>query len=125
MANDNARARVTRPTMFEYRLITSNVIIIQDVGPWERYMSVTNDAEGVVRRIREDIAQMGPVEMEKGYRIFCIDSGGSMDELLHDGFGNFEGFKLLMASDPLPPVMAAIAGDLRERMDAAFERSEG
>lgn len=48
-------------------------IIIRDVGPWDKHLSVTNDAEGV-------IARLDPAPMQ---RVFYYDSEGHLDELVH------------------------------------------
>ena len=49
-------------------------VLIEDVGPWDQFMSVTNDAENVV------------IEMAKHYaldriKLFYIDSEGVTSEL--------------------------------------------
>jgi hypothetical protein len=59
--------------------INLNLILIRDLnGP----KSVTNDAEGVIKDISPP----------KDCRVFYVDSDGMVDELKHDGAGNFVAF---------------------------------
>jgi hypothetical protein len=58
---------------------------IQDVGPWDRHPTVTNDAEWVVA----DLARKGL--LPEGRRLFYLNSDGQRDELLHAD-GRFVGF---------------------------------
>ena len=51
-------------------------VVIRDVGPWDKYLSVTNDAENVVL----DLA--GQNLLQPGRRLFYYDSDGRMDEML-------------------------------------------
>lgn len=60
-------------------------IVIRDVGPWDRHLTVTNDAEGVV----DQLLRSGT--LRNGKRLFCYDSSGEFDELLVIG-GRFAGF---------------------------------
>ena len=72
-------------TRAKYRveLQTDDQILIKDVG--EDSMTVTNDAEAVVR----DLHRNGILGE---HRLLYIDSEGSVDELKHDGKGTFQGF---------------------------------
>lgn len=58
-------------------------LIISDVGT--HHMSITNDAEGVVKELHENNLLMGR-------RLYYYDSDGRLDELKHDGNGKFTGF---------------------------------
>lgn len=58
-------------------------IVIRDVG--KNCMSVTNDAESVVR----DLQRNGMLDSRQ---LFYYDSEGQLDEIKHDGAGNFKGF---------------------------------
>lgn len=69
----------------EYEDETS--VTIRDLGPWDEHPTVTNDAERVVR----DLHGMGL----QCRRLYYYDSGGQLDELLHDGHGEFLGFAVL------------------------------
>lgn len=46
---------------------TNKTFIIQDVGPWTNYPTITNDAEEVVRQIAPGL---------RGRRLFYFDSEG-------------------------------------------------
>jgi len=60
-------------------------IVIRDVGPWHEYMTVTNDAENVVRELTvQDL-------LPAGRRLFYYDSDGRLDEILVKD-GTFVGF---------------------------------
>jgi hypothetical protein len=60
-------------------------LLIQDVGPWDAHLSVTNDAENVILTL---VAQG---RLPAGRRLFYFDSDGQLDELLiKDGL--FAGF---------------------------------
>jgi len=70
---------------------SDEVILIKDLGPWDRYKTVTNDAEAVVAHL----FRRGLVTPNK--QIIYIDSDGDYGELYHDGAGNFEGFGFTQA----------------------------
>lgn len=61
----------------------SDTVVISDVGGV--CMSVTNDAEAVVRALHDQ-------GVLRGRRLLYYDSEGRLDELKHDGHGNFTGF---------------------------------
>lgn len=60
-------------------------VVIRDVGPWDKYLSVTNDAENVVRELA------GNALLRPGRRLFYYDSDGQLDEILFKD-GQFIGF---------------------------------
>lgn len=62
---------------------TDDQILIKDIGG--DCMSVTNDAESVVR----DLHRNGILGDRQ---LLYIDSEGSVDEIKHDGKGVFQGF---------------------------------
>ncbi len=63
----------------------SDQITIRDMGPWDKYLTVTNDAENVVR----ELAAEG--HLPNGRRLFYYDSDGELDEIpVKDGV--FVGF---------------------------------
>lgn len=68
-----------------YELVesTPDRIVIRDIGPWDQFKTVTNDAENVV----EDHASI-----LHGRRLFYYDSDGDLVELLVTR-GHFVGFK--------------------------------
>lgn len=51
-------------------------LVIRDLGPWDRYMTVTNAAETVVSELVDRGA------LPPGRRLFYYDSEGHLDELL-------------------------------------------
>ncbi len=62
---------------------TSKRIVLEDIGPWDRYMSITNAAESVVE-----------AEVANGLgdrRLFYYDTDGELTELLVKD-GRFAGF---------------------------------
>lgn len=61
---------------------TPEVLVIRDLGPWDRYLSVTNDAEAVVEALAGRLA---------GRDLEYYDSTGRRDRLLVEG-GKFAGF---------------------------------
>ena len=67
---------------------THERLIIRDVGPWDERLTVTNDAENVVR----DLAATGALRSDR--RLWYYDSTGRLDEILHAD-GVFVGFRAL------------------------------
>lgn len=65
---------------------TTQRIVIMDIGPWDQCPTVTNDAAHVVR-----ICDLW-WRLSTDTRLYYYDSMGYLDELLHDGAGNFTGF---------------------------------
>lgn len=63
-------------------------VVIRDVGPWDTFKSVTNDAEAVVR----DLVASGQIK-NNGQRLFYFDSDGTLDELIVRN-GAYFGFKV-------------------------------
>lgn len=59
------------------------VVVIRDVGPWDKYKTVTNAAEAVVSEL---YARYGD------RRFLYYDSSGDRDELCHKA-GVFTGFR--------------------------------
>ena len=67
-----------------YSVVKSDAekIILRDIGPWDQYLTITNDAENVI----EDLS---PVL--HGRRVLYYDSEGELTELRHKD-GVFTGF---------------------------------
>ena len=63
-----------KPANFRVTKICKNYICIEDVGPWDRHLTCTNDAEGVVERLFKS-RMLSP-----GQRLFVTDSNGDWDE---------------------------------------------
>ena len=77
-----------REARFSISFEDSERLVLLDVGPWDQYPTITNDAEGVVERVVRG-------ESGKGLgnrRLFYVDSEGLIDELLVRD-GKFAGFK--------------------------------
>ncbi len=62
---------------------TGNVVVIRDIGPWNRYASVTNAAEEVVEEM---------VPILAGRRLYYYDSEGEYCELVIKD-NKFAGFR--------------------------------
>ena len=67
-----------------YKIIeeTTECVVIQDLGPWDRHMTVTNGAEGVVAEL---------AHLLRGRRLEYLDSEGERDQILVKD-GRFAGF---------------------------------
>lgn len=63
-----------------------SAVVIRDEGPWDRHLTVTNDAEGVVRRLYDS------GQLVHGRSLFYFDSSGDFDEIEHT-HGRFVRFK--------------------------------
>lgn len=64
---------------------TPGAVLLRDVGPWDKYMTVTNAAEEVV----EELAGSGI--LEDCQRLLYYDSENELTELKHKD-GKFTGF---------------------------------
>jgi hypothetical protein len=64
-----------------------SVIVLQDLGPWDVYKTITNDAENVVSYLYKSGMLAPPTK-----QIVYFDSDGEATELKHDCMGNFTGF---------------------------------
>lgn len=60
--------------------------IIKDVGPWDQYMTVTNNVENVVAELHERGF------LPEGHRLFYFDSENNLDEIVVKN-GKFVEFK--------------------------------
>lgn len=69
---------------FEIVQVSNEFVLIRDVGPWDKYLTVTNDAEWVVER-------MMPM-LGNGRRLDYIDSAGDRATILIKD-GKFDGFE--------------------------------
>jgi hypothetical protein len=65
---------------------SSEVIVLRDLGPWDTYKTITNDAEAVVKYLFKSGQATGTKQ------IIYYDSDGETTKLNHDGMGNFTGF---------------------------------
>ena len=69
---------------YRVELQTDEKLIIRDVGH-NSNMTVTNDAEAVVRGLHRN-------GMLGARKLYYYDSLGDLDEIKHDGQGTFQGF---------------------------------
>ena len=76
---------MSRPANFEIVKIRPESVTIRDIGPWDRCLTVTNDADNVVA----EMFRMGALLPEQ--RLFYYDTDGQLDELVHKN-GKFVGF---------------------------------
>jgi len=78
-----------------YRILfsTTDFVLIEDVGPHDRFFTVTNDVERVV----SDLIAHG--KLQTGQRLFCLDSYKVMDEIAFEMVDGFQRFKLLDHND--------------------------
>ncbi len=67
-------------------LLNEEPLVIKDVGPHDKHLTVTNDAEDVVERL------YASGDLNDNRRLFYIDSEGSKDEIVHAD-GKFTGFR--------------------------------
>jgi hypothetical protein len=70
--------------------ISGDDLTIKDLGPWDKYMTVTNDAENVVAELFEE------GYLQDGRRLFYYDSENELTELTHEN-GVFKGFKFVQS----------------------------
>lgn len=66
---------------------TTDKIVLQDLGPWDMYKTITNDAEAVVEYLYKSGRLVPPTK-----QIVYQDSDGEWTELYHDSNGKFDGF---------------------------------
>ncbi len=72
---------VNKEANYMIRDRTDERIVLQDIGPWDEFMTITNAAEWVI----ESLGDIG------GRRVFYYDSDGELTELLVKN-GRFAGF---------------------------------
>jgi len=83
------RPRKMREAQFEVLCDreTPFLLVIKDIGPWDKYPTVTNDIEGVVRRLYKQ----GLLVNGKWFNV--VDSDGNTDSIIHED-GEFVSFAL-------------------------------
>jgi hypothetical protein len=73
-----------------YEIISNKFgrVVIKDIGPWDKFFTVTNNAENVVI----ELVQKGV--LKPGNRLFYFDSVGDLSEIkiVGDKFCRFESF---------------------------------
>jgi hypothetical protein len=86
--------RGARFVITEDDFLSEEPLVIKDIGPWDKYLTVTNDAEAVVESL------YATNDLHSGRRLFYYDSAGEKDEILHRD-GRFVGFApIAPPSDP-------------------------
>lgn len=83
----------TRLGLSNYRIMRDDgtfktPLVIADVGPWDQFLSVTNDAENVVREL------VASGRLPEGRRLLYYDSAGYLDEILIKN-GELDGFMFI------------------------------
>lgn len=78
----SARGNNVRHAQFKVVVSTHDRLVIQDIGPWNKYPTVTNDAEWVVEQLAPQL---------NGRALLYFDSDGDLDRLLvkDDKFAGF------------------------------------
>jgi len=65
---------------------TPQAVTLRDLGPWDKYLTITNAAEDVI----EELSKKGVLKNDQ--RLLYFDSANELTELLHKN-GKFTGFK--------------------------------
>lgn len=78
---------------FRIVLQTGDFVLIQDLGPHDKHLTITNDVENVVRTM----VSSGKVQTTQ--RLFYLDSDMGMDEIEFDVVDGFQRFKFLSPHD--------------------------
>ncbi len=76
---------MNRTANYKVIVVGPDRVVIRDIGPWDKYLTVTNDAENVVRELAANNL------LQEGRRLFYYDSEGTLDEILVKD-GCFVGF---------------------------------
>lgn len=72
-----------RRANYAVKEITDKHMLIEDLGPWDEYPTVTNAVEVVVEELRGQL---------NGRKLFYVDSEGVVDEIVYDRDGKFSHF---------------------------------
>jgi hypothetical protein len=78
---------------FRVVLTTTEFVLIEDVGPHDMWLTVTNAVEGVVREL------VSTGKAQSGQRLFYIDSMNDMDEIEFDVMDGFQRFRKRSETD--------------------------
>lgn len=84
----NRRFGLLTPGQANYEIVEDvpSRIVLRDLGPWDKYMTITNAAESVIEELARRPGGIG------NRRVFYYDSAGELDELLVKDEA-FAGFK--------------------------------
>lgn len=80
------QTRGAKWVIVEDDFLKTKPLIIRDVGPWDRFFTITNAAEQVVEELR------AKGHLPDGRRLLYYDSEGNLDEILIKD-GKFDEFK--------------------------------
>lgn len=78
--------RRDRVTNFKVVAADSDSITIRDLGPWDKFMTVTNAPEDAITRLIDSGV------LHDGQRLLYYDSSGDLDEIVWDN-ATFRGFR--------------------------------
>ncbi len=81
---------ISNKAQYNVLAVYPGCIVLEDIGPWDRYKTVTNAADSVVQEVIQVYGS--------GKRIFYNDSEGELAELLIKD-GAFAGFATANAKD--------------------------
>jgi len=73
------------PSRANYSIVVDSpkALVVQDIGPWSDFPTVTNDAEAVVEQLASRL---------HGRPLYYYDSDGDIGRLLVTNDGKFNGF---------------------------------
>lgn len=74
-----------RHAKYDIESVTPDAVRIRDQGPWDKYLTITNDVEWVVTQL------VAAGYLKGNQRLLYWDSEGEMGEILVKG-GNFDGY---------------------------------
>jgi hypothetical protein len=91
--------KVDRHANWKFIGATEKDVKLQDIGPWDKHLSITNDPEWVTDQC---------IKMGLGKRkLIYLDTNNDWTELLHDGT-RFTGFNLPKADTELVEILDKI-----------------
>lgn len=74
--------------------VAADRLVIRDLGPWDKFLSVTNAAEDVVQQLLHRLDRHDRLPGEDRWRkLFYYDTEGQLDQMLITPEGKFGGFK--------------------------------
>lgn len=91
---DIQKMRTNNSANYEVVSSDSEKVVLRDIGPWDKFYTITNASDKVV----EELAEKGLIR--DGIGLFYYDSEGEYGELQHEG-GKFKGFKYAEAAKAL------------------------
>ena len=85
MSNNPVRYGFCRLANYKIVLSFDDIVILRDLGPWDQHLTITNDAEGVLQRLKEsgDLRRF----------VLYVDSEGEVTGIKHED-GVFKEFTI-------------------------------